>query len=80
MKHERIFDQDGIGDRVHPRVLRSEEPTKLRIFTRTGEFSSNVDLKQFHSAIKRSLSHDPTRFRLRGVFSSKPMSLVYRGF
>ena len=43
MKHERIFDQGGIGERVHPRVLRSKEPTKSPISIRMVEGLSNVD-------------------------------------
>lgn len=43
MKHERIFDQDGIEEIVHPRVLRSKEPAKFSISTIMVEGLSNAD-------------------------------------
>ena len=43
MKHERIFDQGDIGERVHPRVLRSKEPIISPISIRMVEGLSNAD-------------------------------------
>lgn len=67
MKHERIFDQDGIGERVHPRVMRSKEPTKSPISTRMVEGLSNVDLKANFLRIRSLSLIERTRFRLRAL-------------
>ena len=49
MKHERVFDQDGIGRIVHPRVYGSEELMVRPISTRMVKCLSNVDLKTIYT-------------------------------
>lgn len=49
MKHERVFDQDGIGRIVHPRVSGSEELIVRPISTRMVKCLSNVDLKTIYT-------------------------------
>ena len=67
MKHERIFDQDGIGRRVHPRVLRSKEPIIQPISTRMVEGLSNADYKKISSLLRSLSLIERTRFRLRAL-------------